>query len=818
MMNRYTQLLIGVSSLALAMPVEAQTAAAPSQADAAQQSSGGIEDIIVTAQKRSENVQDVPIAVAAFGGAALQERGVSEVVQLANYTPSVQLTNSSQIVSSPSMLSGFIRGIGQDDFSASFEPGVGTYVDGVYLARTVGANANLLDIERIEILKGPQGTLFGRNTIGGAISVVTSEPSSTRGMRGQFTVGRFNRLDVGVVANIPLIEDRLLSSIAISSSNRDGFQKRIPFPGGSNFVNDPLSAFVTTGLGAKSKLGGGNEQNVRAKLLWKGTDGFRVTLTGDYGNARQSASPSTLIRTTQTAAAGPGGLSLIGLYNTCINTPAAVLGAIGLGAVCGPRFGTGTGIAGVNVDTDPANNRLTVDDRFVLNDPDKTYASGNNYSHQRNYGLSAIVDIDLTDAIAVKSITAYRNLRWNIGADVDGTPVMVFEPSILLKQHQFSQELQLSGKAFDNRLNWLVGAYYFDEKAYEETDVIFPGALQQIYAPNDLSTKSFAAFTHLNFALTDTLSFTLGARYTEERKRFEGGQTDLNQLLIKAGVPPVAFPDPSDLGRLYPPGLQREKFSNFSPRLGVEFKPMQDVMLYGSYSRGYKSGGWTSRVTFPVFDAPSFGPEKAETIEVGVKSQFFDRHLQINAAAFTTKYKGIQLNIQRGVSPTFENAGDARIKGIELESQVVLTDALRFNASVGYIDAHYLRVNDPTGVIRVTSDLPKVPKWTAHVGPEYRFRFGNDATLTLRGDYSYRSRTANDPENSPDIYSRKVSLVDLSVSYAAPGNAWSLTAGGKNVFDTRYIVNGVNQLGGVGNEFAVYNRPADWYLTFAFKI
>jgi len=808
---RIFKLMIGASIAAISNCAYAQT-------DNGTGSGPGLDEIIVTAQKRSENVQDVPIAVAAFGGADLQARGVSEVAQLASFTPSVQLTNSSQLVSSPSMLSGFIRGIGQDDFSASFEPGVGTYVDGVYLARTIGANANLLDIERIEILKGPQGTLFGRNTIGGAISVVTREPSPIAGMRGQFTVGRFNRLDVGIVADIPLIEDRLLSSIAISSSNRDGFQKRIPYPGASGFVTDPLSAYVLTGLGAKNRLGGGNEQNIRAKLLWKGTDGFRVTLVGDYGNARQSASPSTLIKTTQTAAAGPGGLSLIGLYNTCINTSAAVLDSIGLGAVCGPRFGTGTAIAGVNVDSDPTNNRLTVDDRFVLNDPDKTYATGNNYARQRNYGLSATVDIDITDDITLKSITAYRNLRWNVGADLDGTPVIAFEPSILMKQHQFSQEFQLSGKAIDSRLNWLVGAYYFNEKAYEETDVLFPGALQQIYAPNYLSTKSIAAFTHLNFALTDTLSFTAGARYTEERKRFEGGQADMNELLIKAGVPAVLFPDPNDLTRLYAVGQQRQKFHNFSPRLGVEFKPVRDLMLYGSYSRGYKSGGWTSRVTFPVSVAPTFGPEQAETYEVGIKSQFFNRHLQLNAAAFTTKYENMQISIQRGVSPTFENAGDARIKGLELEAQAVLTDALRFNASVGYIDARYLRVNDPTGTIKVTSDLPKVPKWTAHFGPEYRLRFGDDSTLTLRGDYSYRSRAANDVENSPDLYSRAVSLVDLSISYAAPDDRWSLTAGGKNVFDTRYMVNGVNQLGGVGNEFAVYNRPAEWYLTFAFKI
>src|SRR3546814_580110 len=184
----------------------------------------GIGDIVVTAQRRAENVQQVPIAVAAFSGAALQEKGVDNVSQLANLTPGVQLSSTSQIFSSPSMLSGFIRGIGQDDFALNFDPGVGTYVDGVYLARTAGSNVDLLDVERIEILKGPQGTLFGRNTIGGAISVVTRKPTDDFSVMGQISGGRFNRIDVGGVINIPIVEGKLKSSIAFSSHRSEDSQ------------------------------------------------------------------------------------------------------------------------------------------------------------------------------------------------------------------------------------------------------------------------------------------------------------------------------------------------------------------------------------------------------------------------------------------------------------------------------------------------------------------------------------------------------------------------------------------------------------------
>ncbi len=811
-MNSYTKLLIGASSLAFAMPALAQV----------EQSGGGIEEIIVTAQKRAENIQDVPIAIAAISGSELASRGVSEITQLANYTPSVQLSNSSQIVGAPSSLSGFIRGIGQDDFAVAFEPGVGVYVDGVYLARTVGANANLLDVERIEILKGPQGTLFGRNTIGGAISVVTREPSATRGIRGQFTVGRFNRIDAGIAVDLPLIEDKLLSSFAFSTSNRDGYQKRIPFPGAANFVSetprDFLDSGIVTGVGARGTNGGGNEINARGKLLWKGTDGLRITLAADYTRARQSASAYTLIKTD----ADPRSLSQ--LYNACIGLPGDALAGAGLAGICNtPRIGVGTAIGSVNVDGDPTNDRLPYDGRYVTDDIDKTYATGNNFSHLRNYGLAATIDLDLSDDIALKSITAYRNQRWNIGLDIDGSPVMLFEPAVLQKQKQFSQELQLSGNSFDNRLKWLVGVYYFNEKASEQQNPIFAGGLFQIYNPASFKTKSYAAFTHLNFEVTEQLSFTVGARYTEERKSFLPSQKDINLFLQKvAGLPPALYPDPTDLSQLLPTARQKQKFTDFSPRLGVEFKPVDDVMLYGSFSRGYKSGGWTTRVTFPVMAVPTFDEETAKTFEVGVKSQLLDRRLQLNAAAYTTKYDGIQLSIQRGVSPTFENAGAARIKGVEVEAQAVLTDAFRLNASAGYIDAKYTRVDDPTGIITIDSALPKVAKWTAHFGPEYRIALPADATVTLRGDYFYRSRTASDAENTPELFGKAVSVVDLSATYSAADDAWSLSVGGKNVFDKRYIVNGTNQFstvaGGVGFITGVYNRPAEWYATLRFKI
>lgn len=769
----------------------------------------GIEDIVVTAQKRSENVQNVPIAVAAFSGAALQQKGVDNVAQLANLTPSVQLSSTSQFFSSPSMLSGFIRGIGQDDFAMNFEPGVGTYIDGVYLARTAGSNVDLLDVERLEILKGPQGTLFGRNTIGGAISVVTRTPKDEFGFTGQLTVGRFNRIDVGGVVDIP-ISDQLLTSIAFSSKNRDGWQKRIPFPGAGNFVTDAATAFNQVSYRADDRAGGIGEQSIRAKALWHATDRLDVTLSADYLHSSTSGSAGVILGTSQTSPAGPGGLSIAGLYNTCINTPSAVLTAIGLGAVCGPRTGAPS-IAGVNADADPNNNRLPIDNRYATGSYNRSYATGVNFSKTVNYGFTGILDYDLGPA-SLKSITAYRKLDTRFGSDLDQSPVVGFEGSFRVNEKQFSEELQLSGKALDDRLTYLFGLYYFHETGTETERVIFPGGLIQIVLDSRFKTDSYAAFTNLNYRISDLIGITLGGRYTKEDKSLFGSQRDVNQLFPKAGLPAVLFPDPSDLTQFYPQGKQSQSFSNFTPKVGVELHPTQQIMVYGSYSKGFKSGGWTTRISGPLLVAPTFGEEQADTYEVGFKSQFFDRIVQINAAAFTTKYKDIQILLQRGISPSFENAGDARIKGVELEGVFAPSRAFRLNASVGYIDAHYTRL-DPAAPFSINNALPKVPKWSVSVSPEYNLFLANDARITLRGDYTYKSSIAADAENTPELFSGKVGLVNASLSYAAPGDTWSLSIGGNNVFNKRYIANGVDQRGGAGYLFAVPNRPGEYYAT-----
>lgn len=802
------------------------------------QQSTGIDMIVVTAQKREENVQDVPIAISAFAGDSLWERAVADVSSLSNISPNVTLDAGSPFSGSSSVLSAYIRGIGQSDFAANFDPGVGVYLDGIYLARTVGANLDLPDVERIEILKGPQGTLFGRNTIGGAISIVTRDPGSEFSFRGDITTGRFDRLDINASVDLP-ITDMLSVGITASSRQRQGYQRRIEFPGANNFINDPDLAFRSNGIDRSSTGGGQGSWALRGKTYWTPTDRLTLRLTGDYLREDTDATANTV------AAVTAGDPSTLGfLYNTCINTPVDVLDSIGLGYLCGSR-GTPLNpdemlgsIGGANVDGDPTNDRLTYDDRFITDDIDESYATGINFSQLTAWGLSGSIDYELSDAIGIKSITGYRDLEWGTGLDADGSPIRILELSFGLENWQFSQELQLTGQLLNDRLQFVLGGYYFKEESTLNDYVTFDQGIFEIFGRNEIRTENFAFFGQLDFEVNDLISVTLGGRYTEEEKEFLGGQTDLNGFYYKVAGPAVpgcidtsgnivyadpcttalGFPEADQPLRFFVDEVQNRSFTNFSPKVGIQLHPADDLMIYGSWSRGYKTGGWTTRLSAPLGFAPSFNPEQAETFEIGIKSQFFDNRLQLNAAAFTTAYQDIQLNFQLGISPTIQNAGDARIKGFEIEAVAAPIPGLTINGSVGYTDAYYTNVaagavvapNPIQAGVFNGAPLPKTPEWQFNISPRYEHILGNGGALIALVDYTRTSSIWNDTERAFAIRRPSTDMLNASVTYEAPSGEWRLTAGGTNLTNDRYYVSGNVQAAGV--IFGTSNRPAEWYL------
>ncbi|MDP3551403.1 MAG: TonB-dependent receptor [Novosphingobium sp.] len=827
---RIASVSIAAMAAAIAAPALAQESA---QAEA---STGGIAQIVVTAQKRAENVQDVPIAISAFSADALQERAVTSVASLSNISPNVTLDAGTPFSGSSAVLSAYIRGIGANDFAFNIDPGVGIYLDGVYLARSVGANQDLPDVERVEVLKGPQGTLFGRNTIGGAISIVTHDPGDEFRFKGDVTVGRFGLIQTRGTVDIPLTEG-LSSSVSFATKNRDGYVKRIAFPGFENTASTAITRYKAAGYGniGLGTEGGDNSFNLRSKLRYDNGSNFRVTLSGDYSKIDQSQLANRLIKTTPAVFAGTYNCAIAGVVGdaaTCGGGPPsfAYLGGIGgLNSI----FDNPT-VFGVNADADPSNNRLPYDDRFVTSDIDTSYANGNNYSKLTSYGGSGTIEFDLSDTMTLKSITAYRELHWNVGMDVDGSPLNFLHTSFTMNQWQFSQELQLNGSAMDKKLNYVLGAYFFKEAGDLHDYVTFAEGLLQVDGPNDLATKNYAFFGQIDYRPVEQFGITVGGRYTKENKSFEGFQSDANGLTYKilnqVGVPPCAsinpiseacrmaaeFPNPGQPLRYYIAGTQKKVFTNFAPKVGLQFHPSEDVMAYASWSKGYKTGGWTTRLSNPLPTAPDFDEEKATTWEAGIKSTLLDRRLQINAAVFTTAYKGIQLNFQQGTSPTVQNAGDARIKGFEVEATVAPVDSFLITASVGYTDAKYTNVlagaqvaaNPFQAGVFPGADLPKTPKWKFNISPRYEVNLG-DASIVFLADYTHSSSLWNDTERAFLLQRPATDLVNGSVSYRSGGN-WDLTVGATNLTDERYLVTGQAQIAG-GQFYGTYSRPREWY-------
>ncbi len=576
-----------------------------------------LDQVVVTSRKTIENVQKVPIAVSPFSAKMLKDRGISNVGQLADYVPNVEIDVNTAFGGSQSVLSPFIRGIGQNDFAITYEPAVGLYVDGVYYGRGVGSVVDMLDVDRIEVLKGPQGTLFGRNTIAGAINVTTKEPGKKFELQGQLNTGSFNRFDSRITANIPLIEDQLYSSISFSSVNRDGYVKRIPYKGvlsekdGQN-IGSLLGNGQYTNVGNSDNLGNQNNDTWRAKFLWKASDKFKVTLNSDYVRVRENESPGSLVAVEGDTTPGPPdqNSNLVEVYNFLTQIPSTVAG----------------------LPENSLTGRTPYDERFLTGDPFTTYGTSEGGSRIDVWGLGLTLDYKLSDHLTLKSISSYRNLESAFAQDGDHSPLSWASYGFKMPQKQFTQEFQLSGKS--DKLKWIAGLYHFQEDGSVLDEVYLGLGIVQVYGLNIIKNKTYAAFAQATYNLTDKWSVTGGARFTNEQKFLDGRQRNYNYDPTRPGNENI--PVANDPTLLYPPGGHNQEFNVPTFRIGTEYQITDDIFTYGYFAQGFKSGGWTTRVTVATQEAPTFEPERANTYELGVKSEFADNKLRLNLAGFYT--------------------------------------------------------------------------------------------------------------------------------------------------------------------------------------
>ncbi len=728
------------------------------QTAASAEDNGGVPDIVVTAERRETNLQSTPIAITAISADGLRSRGVAVINDLAATVPNLTSTTGPQGSADANF---FIRGVGQFDFIVTNDPGVGVYVDGVYIGRTVGAMLDSGDIARVEVLRGPQGTLFGRNTLGGAISVTTRAPDPT-GFSGEAraTYGSRERIEFEGGINAPLGGDNALR-VSGFYRKQDGFAR--------NSINGNL-------FGATDRHG------VKAALRLQPASNIRVDIAADYSLDKSNPAPSVLL------ARAPF-----------------------------PFF-------------PPA----IVNDIQNPNDFYRVYGSNSPQARNRVWGLSGTIAIDIGDA-TLKSITAYRDLDGFSTSDPDGTRYRLYDQNTDTRQNQFSQELQLAGEAFDKRLSYVVGAYYFRERAVQELRLCFAPLSNSTFTPfgpcntwnqgNNQVTKSFALFGQGRYKLTDAFSITVGGRYTWDTKDIISNQAfDFRPDAVGPGA---VAPPPFGFGLPLAPGARvlfpivsnlagSRSFKQFTPKIGVEYQT-GGTLLFASYTKGFRSGGFNGRLIAPQASVPSYAPDTNDAFEAGFKTDLLDRKLRLNGTAFYQKYKGIQQTISDpAVQFRVANAGNAELYGFELELTAVPVTGLNLNAAVGYTNSKFVDVPASVGPIN-GNKLPFSPEWTLSLGAEYKIDLGGSGSITPRVDYRYQARTYFTAFNLPFEQQEGYGLLGARITYADPSDRYTLSVYGQNLTDKKYYTFGQNALAAQGVAYNYIGRPREYGVTAGVK-
>ncbi len=716
---------------ALATPAHAQQQGGTTEPEA-QEASGGA--IIVTARRREERLVDVPVAVSSFSEEELQQRGFADVTDIALVTPNTTLEESR---GTNSTLSAFIRGIGQQDPVSGFEQGVGIYLDDVYLNRPQAAVLDIYDVERIEVLRGPQGTLYGRNTIGGAVKYVTSELPDEFSLRVRGTYGSYDRAEGVVTVSAP-IADPVRVGASVARLSRGGFGENL-ITGEDNYNKDIWAARGTI------EVGGNGEP-------------YLLRFSGDYTHDRSNAR---------------GGHRLI---------PGGASGAPVLDDVFDTRSG--------------------------LVDPEQDVEA---------YGLALNARIELTDALTLRSITAYRADQSASPIDFDALPAVDLDVPAFYNNEQTSQELQL---IWDDggRFTGLFGGYYLNASADTQFDVrlftTFGGFTA--FTQANVDTDTYAVFGDFTYDITDQLSLSLGGRYTWD----ERSATILRQNFLGGGSP-VFGGAGIPFGGASTDFDGTEDFNKFTPRVSLSYQPTPDHNIYASYSQGFKGGGFDPRgvgVNAPaatpgmptdaeIADFLSFEPESVDSYEIGYKGSLLDDAVYVALAGFYAEYTDVQIpgsvacNV--GGIATFcgvvSNAGAAEFMGLELETNARLAedmlssgDELRFTGSLGWIDADYTEyVTNIGGVPTDVSDFREVqntPEWSGSATLGYTTMMGN-GDLYLGSTVSYRSATTQFEIPNPYLDQSSYALVDASIVYN-DDSGFSIGLYGRNLTDKIYRTSG----------------------------
>ena len=738
-----------------------------------------IDEIVVTSQKRAAgiSVQDIATSVTAVNAELIEATDSVDLTDVGRLAPNATLHPSATFASTPNFI---IRGIGVSGTTRSLDPAVGVIVDGVYLGFPVGANLDMFDRESVEILRGPQGTLLGRNVTGGAIVVRTARPTGDFGGKVNLTVGDYDRLDVSAVFEGPIVEGKVSAKVAFMSRSRDGYWED---NNGGTIVPDPTAAgfagdFDLAGEGASGTKPDVDLTIVRPMLYFTPSDDLDITLMAEFlrdksgtANSRNFIHPTAPARRAQ--------------------------------------------LWGYTPPTDPyeINHNLMGGNDLETD----MFVAELNYATQ-NGKLTAI--------------GSYRELTYKSSTDFDGSPFTIFHfPDNSETQEQTTMEVRYAANVSD-KLSYVVGASSFDQEFFVGERRLI-GTLDRS-GVTEMEHKVLGLFAEIDYMITDQLKLTVGGRYTDEEKDVIFNAIGSCNLDFSAcpGVSAGTSPDTlysDDIGL-----TQSGSYDDTTPKVALTYFINDDVNVYASYTEGFRSGSFDARArTIDSFLNSRPGPETVESIELGFKSLLNDGKILLNVAIFESEYTdiqklaledcvgGVSLACPSGNAQRLINAAEATIEGIEIETKAFVTDSLVLEGSLGYVDAGYDSfigfdadgtpgydaATDPAAAAALPFE--RVPELTYTVAASYNVPMASGSELDFRVSYAFTDEFTNNATGTASIITDSYGLVDASVSYTRESDGLKLTLFGKNITDEEYhdfaLDNALTRLtwGGVPSTYGV---------------
>ena len=750
-------------------------------ADTSAEATTALQEVVVTAQRVEENLQTTPISMTALSGSFIEKFDVQRVTSLETVSPNLVFFSGTG--GSSSQVSAFMRGVGQFDFLLSTDPAVGLYVDGVYLARTFGTNLELNDIERVELLRGPQGTLFGKNNIGGAINITTLTPTGSGRTDFRASVGNYDSYALDAYTDLRIADDLALG-ISLMARKSDGWQSR---PLGDN--------------GGKEEREGG-----RATLSWTPTGTFSSRLSAEFSAQAQPSSPNVMIAYNPAAATVP----FLSLFNAFVKP------------CCTPP---------TNIDQSGAEGPLVRDD---LHGFASTWI--NDWKLDGGVDLKSISAYRYSHAdFGRDGDNSYVDYNGDVHDEHDTQLSQEVQASGIYKRLKWVAGLYYLQERTRDQTNLVTAAGLFQALS-QFSDPTSP--LYQLYLArylldfnlaydNRQTTKDYAGYINGDYAFNDRLSLQFGGRFTNETKDFsQFVENDVGTTIFLPVNPITGVVDTSntsvpakdcsslqDVGRYF---SCTTKANEFSPRVSLNMQWTEDVFEYLQWSRGFRSGGVNGRPV-SVAEIEDYKPEHLDSTELGLKTMFLDHRVRLNTALFYDQYDNIQVLLTQGASVVVQNAAKATVYGLESDLQAAVTEHWSLQGSLGFMHNEYNDWHDSAGDY-TNRKLQDAPEWTANIASAYEWHVPSGAGLRFTANVSFQSWMFLDAQNSPVLRAPSRTMLDAGLFYLAPSGRWDLGVEGKNLSDQRVLTSGYNGLSFFGYAEGTYTPPRRYWLTFHYHL